>query len=207
MRRPIDRLDFVSGTLRITSDDLIVGVGGLFGNEFFIPDARTYLIDNQATIESGGTLIASGRFGSSLLTNHGRAVFIDTTITGAVNNPTGSTVDIVGDVVFTGLFSGGGAIFGSGTADFQGGFSPGDSPASVTIEGSAKLDAANTLFIELGGTTQGAEFDLVDIAGNIDLAGTLEVSLLDAFAPSAGDSFEVITAADVQGVFDSEMLL
>ncbi|XAM00112.1 PEP-CTERM sorting domain-containing protein [Phycisphaeraceae bacterium D3-23] len=198
-----DRLDFVSGTLRITGDDVTIGAGGPFGSELLISSSYTYLIDNQATIAGGGTLVVSGGFGAGQLTNYGQAVFIDTTVTGAVNNPAGSTVDIVGDVVFTGLFSGGGGVFGSGTADFQGGFAPGDSPAHVTIEGSAKLGTANTLFIELGGTTRGTEYDSVVIAGHADLAGSLDVTFLDAFAPSAGDTFDILDWGTLSGTFDT----
>ncbi|MFI4860991.1 MAG: PEP-CTERM sorting domain-containing protein [Phycisphaerales bacterium JB063] len=198
-----DRLDFVSGTLRITGDDVTIGAGGPFGSELLISSSYTYLIDNQATIASGGTLVVSGGFGAGQLTNFGQAVFIDTTVTGAVNNPAGSAVDIVGDVVFTGLFSGGGGVFGSGTADFQGGFAPGDSPAHVTIEGSAKLGAANTLFIELGGTTRGSEYDAVAIAGLATLAGTLDVTFIDAFAPSAGDTFDILDWGTLTGTFDT----
>ena len=84
--------------------------------------------------------------------------------------------------------------------------SPGASPARVNIEGSANFAASNTLFIELGGLAAGTEFDVLEIGGQADLGGTLDVSLLGGFTPSAGDRFDVLTAALVQGTFDTKLL-
>jgi len=63
-----------------------------------------------------------------------------------------------------------------------------------------------TLAIDLAGDGGVAGFDLdqLVVAGLADLAGTLEVNLLDGFMPAVGDEFIVLTAADgVFGAFDS----
>ena len=39
--------------------------------------------------------------------------------------------------------------------------------------------------------------------GIADLGGALDVELINGFTPSAGDSFEILTATSVLGVFDS----
>ena len=186
-------LDFDAGTFNLTGSELHVTTGGLFGSVLTITPDQAINVTNLAQVNADGTLVVQGGFSSGGLTNLGTTVLIDTTIGGPVNNPSGSAIDIVGDVVFTGLYSGGGDIFGSGTADFQGGISPGDSPAIVSIEGSINLDAANTLFIELGGTTPG-EYDRLELGGFASIDGTLDVALINGFVPSAGDSFGFLFA-------------
>ncbi len=186
-------LDFDAGTFNLTSSNLEVTSGGLFGSVLSVTPNQAINITNLAQVNADGTLVVQGGFSSGGLTNLGTTVLIDTTIGGPVNNPSGSAIDIVGEVIFTGLYSGGGDIFGSGTADFQGGISPGDSPAIVSIEGSINLDAANTLFIELGGTTPG-EYDRLELGGFASIDGTLDVALINGFVPSVGDSFGFLFA-------------
>ena len=217
-------LDFVAGTFNLTSDNLTIGAAGLFGDDLNITSQKTINVTNLTTIEAGSDLIVlhGGGFSSGGLTNLGSltafdsfsttgtglhnlgtAVFIDTIIGGPVNNPTGSNINVIDNVTFTGLVSGGGGIFGSGTADFQGGFAPGDSPALVTVEGSANLGASNTLFMEIGGLLAGTEFDVVDIAGSLTAGGILDIALINAFAPSAGDVFDLLNFGSILGNFSA----
>ena len=64
-----------------------------------------------------------------------------------------------------------------------------------------QLDFA-TLKIDLGGTAAG-EFDQLQVAGNASLNGTLDVSMLDGFTATAGQTFDIITANSVTGTFDN----
>ncbi|MCA9231056.1 MAG: PEP-CTERM sorting domain-containing protein, partial [Planctomycetales bacterium] len=99
----------------------------------------------------------------------------------------------------------GGYVKGVGTLDnviITGTDAPGFSPATVN-RGSVAYDG--TLEIEIGGTT-GSTFDQINHilgAGVADLGGTLDVSFINGFTPSAGDSFEIITAASVLNTFDT----
>ena len=99
---------------------------------------------------------------------------------------------------------GGGTIAGSVT-NTGGTLAPGSSPGVMTITGSYDQQPAAKLQIEIGGTTPGTEFDLLDIAGTANLAGMLDVQLIDlgsgVFAPIAGDSFEILTAGTLNGTF------
>jgi hypothetical protein len=111
-----------------------------------------------------------------------------------VNN---NAVTIVGSVDFNGHVSGPGDFFGPGTAHFNGGIAPGASPAEVSFEGSLTLAAANTLFIEIGGTSPGSQYDRLTIAGGASLDGTLNVSLINGFTPSGGQQFTILTAGTI----------
>jgi hypothetical protein len=134
------------------------------------------------------------------LYNRGDLALAGATIDGEVISPAGSTITVEGVVVFNGPFRGAAEFHGRGTAVFNGGSSPGDSPAIVTVEGGVRFGPANTLLIELGGTAPGA-FDRLEIQGALEAGGTLVVALLPGFAGNPGDSYEIFTAAAITGSF------
>jgi hypothetical protein len=99
-----------------------------------------------------------------------------------------------------------GFVKGVGTLDnvtVTGTFSPGFSPAAV-YAGSVTYGGA--LEIELAGTGTG-QFDVIHHSGSATLGGALNVSLLSGFTPSAGNTFQIITAAGgISGAFSSATL-
>ena len=101
-------------------------------------------------------------------------------------------------------FSGGGELFAFG--DLR----PGASPAEVTMGGDLFLGPSTNTYIEIGGLAPGSEYDVVNVTGDAAIDGDLVVSLIDplgggnVFAPSAGDTFEILTAGDLLGTFGSE---
>ena len=86
----------------------------------------------------------------------------------------------------------------------------------LTINGMAssahayEQEGTGRLLIDIGGSNY-FQYDHIDVVGgSAMLAGNLIVSLIDplggdeVFVPSAGDSFEILTAEEVLGTFDSE---
>ena len=65
------------------------------------------------------------------------------------------------------------------------------SPASVTLA-NPSFGEYNTLTMELGGTTQGSEYDHLNVTGTAALDGVLDVVLVDGFIPDFGDSFDIL---------------
>ena len=204
-------LDFDTGTFNLTTADLTVGTGGtggLFGDVMTVNLGQTVNVTNLVTVDASAELTIIGEFSSGGLTNNGDLVIIDTTgggktINGPVSNPTSSAVTLVGDITFADAVNGGGGFFGPGTPNFAGGFSPGDSPGTVTFESGLTLTDANTLFIELGGNNPG-EFDRLEADGFASIDGTLDVSLINGYTPNAGDSFGFLFAnAGFGGSFDT----
>ncbi|MDB2686104.1 glycosyl hydrolase [Mariniblastus sp.] len=72
-----------------------------------------------------------------------------------------------------------------------------------------QLDFA-TLKIEMGGTSNedlsNTQFDQLAVIGNVQLDGTLDLSFVDDYEPTAGDTFDIITAASINGTF-SEVVM
>jgi len=202
--------NFTSGTVAWTDDLEIAPDGplGLLGTPLVLGEGKTLQVAGTATVAAGMTFHVTGGgfrseatvnegtltvtdstvdFGATGLTALGHTVLINAVADGAVHIPAGSAVNVVGAVTFRGEVSGGGDIWGSGTAIFEGGHSPGDSIATVAIEGSAAYGPDCTLTIELTGGGATGVCDEVDIGvetgGDVTLGGTLALDWL----PVAGD--------------------
>ncbi len=167
--------------------------------------------------------------GSVGLTNQGVLSFSAglTDINGDVNNTGagkivvggGSTATFYDDVVnngseirtvtgsrsvFFGDVSGAGPFTGGGVVELDGDLKPGNSPANVSFGGNVVIGPTAGTDIELAGTTKGTNYDSLTVAGNVSLSGTLNVSLIGGFVPSAGQTFNIMSAAGgITGKFDA----
>ena len=208
---------------------LLTGVGNsnsgqikLLGGELeFSQD----LTNNAASFISGnGSLLVRGG-----LTNLGTMNFAGTAnLSGPVTNAPGGKIisggggatifydDVVNDgeirtstngfTVFYGDVSGSGNFTGTGTVNFEGDLSPGSSPATVSFAGDVTLGADSVLKIEIGGSLPGAQYDQLNVAGDLKLDGRLEVSFINGFTPAAGQTFDFLIGGTVSGAFTSLML-
>jgi hypothetical protein len=89
------------------------------------------------------------------------------------------------------------------------GFLPGDLNTDFTEAGLATISGdytqtSNGLFgTEVGGLTAGTQHDRLNVTGAAQLAGVLEVELIDGFLPEVGDEVLVLFASSVVNTFDS----
>lgn len=96
---------------------------------------------------------------------------------------------------------------GNGSIDIQGGASltnngiiaPGASPGQLNYSGQLNLGSTSNLFFEIGGTTQGTQYDWLNkIDGGVQtLGGELHVRLINAFTPASSDIFTVVTTQNI----------
>jgi len=113
-------------------------------------------------------------------------------VAGTINHTNGGGFSFTGGTLAVDTFN--------GTLTQDGGtLAPGNSPGTTTITGGYNL-TAGSLEIEIGGTIAGTEYDRVEVAGFATLEGTLDVSLINGFTPSLGDSFGFLMAS---GGFDN----
>ena len=153
--------------------------------------AGSFTIQNGRDFATAGLLINAGNVTvgpASTLTVGSGANFLQTAGVTAVNGTlAASLADIQG-----GILKGGGTV--SGNVVNQGGtVAPGNSPGTLTVQGSFAQLAGGTLNIELDGLSS---FDLLAVSGNATLGGTLSVVKLANYNPHVGDSFRVMTFAD-----------
>jgi len=112
----------------------------------------------------------------------------------------GGGADAIQSLVFTGDVTGRGSFTGS--VLFLGTYSPGNSPGIVSHE-TTSFGADARVMIEIGGLIPGAQHDRIDVSGDVVLGGTLELTLIDGFAPQAGNRFEILRFGTRTGAFAS----
>ena len=99
-----------------------------------------------------------------------------------------------------------GTLRGNGRIDADvtnnGRLAPGLSAGQLDIMGNYTQLDEGTLSIEIGGNNPGIDQDYLNIFGAANLAGTLDVSLLDGYQFNLGESFDILYASIVFGTFD-----
>ncbi len=153
----------------------LYAVSGLTLNGMAVNAGARFVNDAQDTVEF-----------AQRVTNRGEIVTTD-----------GSTT------VFDALVNGAGKFTGGGVVNFNGGFSPGNSPASVTLQGDMVLGSSNDLTMELGGTTLGTGYDHLNVLGTATLGGSLTVAYYNGFSPTFGQSFDLFDFSSSSGAFSS----
>ena len=100
-------------------------------------------------------------------------------------------------IVYTGLVTGPGDFTGQGEGGFhrfEGGYSPGASPADVSL---GDVQLASLLTMEIGGLAAGSQHDHISFTGSVLLDSTsfLDIKLINGFVPHAGDHFALFSYA------------
>ena len=178
----------------------------------------------NALLEFNGGLSNSGQVQLSFGTSD---VFgeITNNNTGSVINSGGGNVTFYDDIknngevrtssgsqsVFFGEYTGTGVLTGSGSNQFEGGFSPGASPFMATSTADVSFGFINHTTIELAGSVRGlgvnSEYDGLDVLNDktLSLDGILDVLLIDdltpGYSPSLDDMFLIFTAGLIEGDF------
>jgi probable HAF family extracellular repeat protein len=125
--------------------------------------------------------------GNIIVSNGASASFF-----GALVNNGELRVSAGGAANFFGLVSGAGSFTGTGAARFEGGFSPGGSPALVTVEYVTTYGSGSEILMELGGTTPGSGHDKIVFTNGVTLeSGALNVVWYGAWTGSQGDLYDL----------------
>jgi len=174
-----------TGTGSIANAGLITVAGGpssvvntLLSNKIVDPILGTTIL---GTIQVNGSLTAA-----NFPTNDG-----------TINIASGGTLATSGNALTnaaTGIMSGAGTLnLGSAAFTNSGTIRPGVSPGKLTITGDLNLSSTSVIDIELGGATQGVNYDWLAVSGSATLNGTMNVTETGGFQVSPGDNFQVIT--------------
>ncbi len=86
-------------------------------------------------------------------------------------------------------------------------FSPGNSPAAVTLE-DVTFGPSSVLSMELAGLSPGTQYDTLTVSGVANLDGVLNVTLDPSWldGPQYGDQFDLLAAGILVGSFDRVQL-
>ncbi len=170
--------------------------GGAFTNngDFYKSGVGTTTTMNIEFTNTGNVEVLSGTLSFPMGLTSGDGTVVDLG-TGIIGSGTGLTL------------TSGASLVGSGTLDGNlnngGEVSPGSSPGLITVNGDYIQTEDGVLTMELAGTTAGSEYDQLSISGSATLDGTLDVTLINDFEPSSGDSFSIMTYGSHSGTFET----
>jgi len=191
----LDGGTFDNGGLVLANTGRIVGQGNL--------RSGTITNGNQIAFSFGSSDIAApitNQAGAKLIVSNGAQA----TFTSAVINAGELRVSAGGAANFFALVSGAGSFTGGGQTRFEGGFSPGASPAVVTIEFDVFYGSDSPILMELGGTSPGncAQCgDKIIFNGLVTLeGGPLNVVWWNDYHGKAGDTFDLFDFNRVGGL-------
>lgn len=185
------------------------------GNIIAINDFLTFTgsVFNEAggdiTVVSGTLTVPGDGNGATDdgIINLGAINLINAVVNGDVRSPSNTVVNVAGTATFNGLFKGAASFSGTqNLVTFNGGYEPGDSPAQINFGGNVNFGSGNTLTMELGGTTAGSQYDQLVVGDTATFGGTLDVVLINSFAPAAGQVFQLFSAAHQVGGFTTVSL-
>lgn len=197
-------VDLAAGTtLQVTQGEDIGGLTGS-GNVSLASGQILRVGLNNLSVSYSGNISGAGGF-----TKSGSGIF---TVSGAPTYTGATRVHAAGTLVMNGVHTGGGdytvdagaKLAGNGTISgnvaASGTIAPGTSAGMLTIGGNLTLAAQSKLEIEIGGTLL-VQRDFLDVAGNIQLDGTLAVTLINGFNPAAGNAFNILDWGTQDGNF------
>jgi hypothetical protein len=158
--------------------------------------------------------IAINNAGSSAMTNSG-VISVDNSSTMTVSAHGIQQSGAVATAVIDGALKLNGSDFNinggtlKGTGNIYGNVtnaatvSPGDSAGTLNIQGNYTQAGSGLLDIALGGAHQGVSDNRLAVSNRISLAGLLDVTLVNGFMPTPGETFDFLTYGSRTGQFDT----
>ena len=189
----------------------------------------TTLVDSAGSVGDIQNGTAKLAIGAAVASNNGAAYFLDgkmdevsvysrvlsaaeaaalaVNTAPKITQTSGTTNLGTGGVMQSGLDVNGGSLVGVGTVNGNVGnaavVAPGNSPGIITINGNYSQTTDGDLNIEIGGTTVGTQYDQLDVNGTVTLDGALNVSLINSFVPTIGNTFTIIDNDETDAVSDT----
>jgi hypothetical protein len=180
-----------------TSGAVIKGTGNVY-------------IDSLALVNvAGNTVVATSlQNGGKLTVASGATLTVTSFEQSGFFTPTtqlnGGTITSVQPLDFqVGMLTGSGII--NGNISNNATISPGSAAGSITVNGNFSLLNNSKLVMEIGGLTQGTQYDYLAISGLVGLDGTLELHMLNGFQLQLEPDqiFTLLTSSSLTGAFDN----
>ncbi len=168
------------GNLMVVNDSL-QNDGSILVNTTAVNNTATLRFDSDTQLTGSGEISLNGAGFNS-------AGFSVNNV--AVTNGAGHTIGGTGDLFIDGAIA---VLTNNGI------IAPGNSAGILNFRGLLTLGSASNLSFEIGGTSQGTQYDLLNKTDDaiLTLNGNLAVTLINDFTPMSSDLFTVVTTQAV----------
>jgi hypothetical protein len=78
---------------------------------------------------------------------------------------------------------------------------PGESPGILTVTGNYAQASGGILDIQISGANPGTGFSKLIVGGSASLDGVLNLSLINGFTPTNGETFDILASSGLSGIF------
>ncbi|NTW07586.1 MAG: hypothetical protein HGA29_07055, partial [Syntrophaceae bacterium] len=187
-----------SGLLNNTGMIKINHPDAISNNSGSITGSGTYIQTGGTSNNTGNISLARIEIQSGIFNQQSGSLTATSIANNGTFNFTGGTLSAE-SLSNTGLFLGTGTIAAE-TFTNAGTLAPGNSPGMLTIEGNYIQTTRGVLAIELASATS---YDILNVTGEVSLAGILKIILYDDYEPAYGTYFDFLTAELLNGEFDS----
>ncbi|GGG35722.1 hypothetical protein GCM10011344_40760 [Dokdonia pacifica] len=186
-----------TGTIASPASSFTIQSGGTIINDGTINSIRNFTISNGGTLTNSGFL----NINNFTFTISSGAILTNST-TGAITNNATLNTSSLGTLINGGTLLGDNISHG-GDFSNAGMVSPGNSIGTYTFNMGYTHQSTAILTTEIESTSN---FDAVTVTAAATLSGTLDVSLVNGFTPSVGDTFTILTANSISGTFTTTNL-
>ncbi len=192
----------LTGGVSTFADGLMVSANSTYNQTSGIVTTSNFMAGPGSVINfTAGTLnVAAADFhtGSAIAIGDGTHSATLNLTGGTLNFEDGVVVAANANLVGTGIITGNVSSFGT--------IAPGHSPGETDITGDLTLHAISYTDMQLGGLTQGTQYDFIHVTGTTTLAGTLQLSFVNGFQDTIthADTFTILTSdSALTGLFSN----
>lgn len=161
---------------------------------------QTLQVASDLRLAKDGELVLAGGTVDANVINIDRGTLratSDTSISGNITN-NGQIIASGGTLTFLNQVDGAGSF--AGAIVFKGGYSPGNSPATINFNGGdVSFDSTAELNIEVLGNLPGTEYDQLVGINHLTFNGRLNLSFGNGFLPTAASRFSLLGFASFSG--------
>ncbi len=172
----------------------------LASGAFTVNQALT--IQPLSVLSGGGSVIGNVINNSVIQVPENQSIEIE----GELNHNGEIIINNGASLSISGVMTAAQPILGQGTLMLNGDIDLGEQPKVMTTEGSLELSETSQVTLTIQGVEKGTGYHSIDAAGVVTLAGSLTVELADGFSLAADNTFELLTANQINGEFDQVVL-
>jgi T5SS/PEP-CTERM-associated repeat protein len=191
--------DYGFASLDVKNDALVINDHGWIA--YNTGSGGDVVVDNATWASRNSVIVGLSGTGSLDIRNNGIVIAKEQMIVGPLGTLQGNGT-VTGDGTITFVQNQGIVAPASPAPNGAGGDMGGagsNSPGMLTVDGNFTQTSTGKLQLDFASP---ASYDVLNVSGQVNLGGTVEILLADGYIPSPSDTFQVISAPAISGNFN-----